>query len=431
MGNPLYNQDTTRLNQLSYMLSQEGNFTNRVITSPCGEALKIAGFVSKEGISNFFNIKTFECTLTIKQLINHFKAEQNSDEINEITKLQRDVDKARLNSLAPYLAKGKTIFPSLTIFVNEADVTTEAKIWDTEVVSLVVKSSSDRFIADGQGRFSAFSAHYTLLINQLQEAKQADDQTDNELVQNLEKTISELLSQTVAAKFIVTQTETVYEASSIVTQVFADYHLNLKKPSASTSLYFDQSTAYSRLLNTLAFNTRINGKLLIEYVTVTGRPKIGHLWTYEQLSKCILTIKGSTRGAFSTLLDDEVEFDKWQRILDAVLTKMLEALPLDTLETQGAHKEAIFTKALFATGYGYFAQSLLTHALTSGKTIDMSVFDKVSEMPLSTMNDAFWLDNKITEIGKSGASPIPKCDKRIGSTLCVELSVFPCKALMA
>lgn len=87
-----------------------------------------------------------------------------------------------------------------------------------------------------------------------------------------------------------TNTETLGNeiASTVMKQLFADYHKNLIKPNKSISKLFDSSTPFARLQSELLSAPFGNsGKMLGDRIELLGKIKRGNLWTFDQFTNMV------------------------------------------------------------------------------------------------------------------------------------------------
>ncbi|WP_025562890.1 DNA sulfur modification protein DndB [Psychromonas sp. SP041] len=401
---------------------------SRIMTSPIKKDLQLTLFKAQEGIMNLYpDIEVCEGIITTQELIEHFLVEQNADVIDEKYKMQRDVDKSRVNGHIDYVREGNTIYPSLTIFVNKLDIQEETTIGNRVVYIANLLSGSDRFLCDGQGRYSGNKHVYS-------EMESMGD--FNEMLR--------LGNQTFGFKVIITNSDTIYCKKEIVRTVFSDYHLNLKKPSTSLSLYFDGKTPYSKLMRSLIETTELAGKPLEKWISLNGTLKLGQMWKLDQFAKFIHTAMDKTKGQFNKDLKEQEVYDEVLSVLQVILPKALNNLPVNVLteDTEGSpnvpHDATLFGAALFSEGLGYLVRSIIDRSFITGK-LEISKLDALANLPLDNLYDKEWLKADIIMPNPNAASSarakefiiVKHSAKRIGSHLCEMLDVYPCKALRA
>lgn len=114
--------------------------------------LPLTLFKAKEGLSNKAGVTIYEGVITFAELAEHFPVEANSDVLNEQFKRQRDVDAGRVNALKRYWSEtDAAVFPNMTFFCNELSILQEMTIGNRPIITALLPSTADRFIADGQG----------------------------------------------------------------------------------------------------------------------------------------------------------------------------------------------------------------------------------------------------------------------------------------
>jgi len=391
---------------------------NNVMTAPSGKDLQLTLFCATEGLSNAHeNIEVFEGLITVGEICDSIQLENDSDYLCEQQKMQRDIAASRVNGIVNYLEEREdTVFPGITVFVSKLDITQEVTVGTRQMVIANIAQDYDRLCSDGQGRTSSF------LILKDKLVKSGDDNA-----------LDKLLSMTLNMKLIVTNTATIADVKSVVRQYFADLHLNLKRPSTSLSLYFDQSDPCSRLTRQLLEEIVVKKHVLIDLMALNGKIKDNQIWTLVQFKDFITTLTGKTPKELSRSLTDADVFNQWLGILKKVILNIFDALPIETLMSSTdvsynkSHKLAIFTKALFAKGLGYLGQSILDEAMNNGE-LNLDVIKELSALPLLDMNDIHWASCGVVD--ETSGKIIPKTDKKIGALLCRKLQVYPCAALM-
>lgn len=380
----------------------------KVMQSPSMESLELVLFKSKEGIEQL-GVTTYEGMLTFKELVQHTVVEANTDVLSEELKKQRDVDKPRVEGLKKYWKDSDgAVFPNMTFFANNLIINSTEKIGNRELVRATLDKFADRFISDGQGRKSFID----WLLTQEGSEKFED--------------------HTISFKLIVTHTDTLStpKASKIVKQVFADYHVSLKKPNKSISKYFDSASPFARLLNEL-MEVEVNGKLQ-KYIALHGKINRGQLWTFDQFTAMIQKFLKVTPSTANKMLACDETFQSTFELCEAFLCRVMNILPVEQLDVddfEEAHERLMFTKAIFVNALGYVGRSLFDEMLLdesktweSLKQLDFLQKDK---------KDKFWIKSKITMNDEGAIRIIKGTDKRFGALICRELRIFPCSELSA
>ncbi|MFY0667745.1 MAG: DGQHR domain-containing protein [Alteromonas stellipolaris] len=379
---------------------------SNIMTSPCGDHLSLVLFKGNEGIGNL-GVTTYEGMMTFGELAKHTRIEQNSDELDESLKCQRDVDNARVNGLKTYWENSKgTVFPNLTLFVNELDVNKTFSVAGRNMVEAIVDAGADRFISDGQGR--------TTFIKWLVAQPEGE----------------QFAGHTISFKLIVTHTKSLRteKAMTIMKQVFADYHVKLKKPNKSISKHFNTSCQLTRLTNELidALPESANGRIALH-----GKITKGKLWTYDQFATLIQRFLKITPSKASTILSDEASYKAIYADCLAFITQAMQVLPLKLLDDETvSHDKLMFTRAIFASALGYVGRSLYDEMLGSD-SMDPTWHKLVAlDMPIEDIKAKFWTEKKITFVDGDSIKVIKATDKRIGSLICQSMKIWPCPELM-
>ena len=379
------------------------------ITSPSGINLTLAMFKSKEGITQQ-NVDTFEGVMTFKELADSFGIEPNSDLVDEKYKRQRDVDTRRINGFKNYWESSKaTVFPNITIFVNEIDAIKEVDLAGKTLVSASLKPESSRLISDGQGR--------TTFIKWLLAQEQ----------------MTEFESHTIAYKLIVTNTPTLTceKSNTLIKQLFSDYHSNIVKPSQSISKYFDSSTPFSRLMNALLEIQLDDSHQLKDVISLNGKIKRGQVWNFVQLNSLVQKFLKVTPATANKQLADEQIYTCTLELCTNFLKQIFSQIPFSELDTDNylaVHEKVMYTKAVFANALGFVGRSLLDEMLIDYKR----TWDELSlELILEDKLDRFWTTSKVTLNDEGKITIIKGTERRIGALLCRELRIYPCTELLA
>lgn len=389
------------------------------IVSPVSLPLTVVSFRGTEGLSLHNECRIHEVTLTWQQLADHFECESNSTELSEHMKHQRDVSEkdARVKAMIAYVKeRPDTLFPSLTIFVNQAKVINRQNILnDIHLETIQIDADASRLICDGQGRTTAIKA--------------------------LLREYPDMGTRTISTKLIVTETKDLYEASAIIRQAFADLNGQTKKPDTSLSSYFDESKAFSRLVkDVVECQLNIEGIdapiLMRKLISLNGTIKAGQLYTLNQFSQSLCALLGTTKSKLNEALKDEDSYQSTKYLAVTFFTKAFAALPLKQLwhtapETYTAHhKSMMFTRDLFLKGLSHLGRSMLEESMVSedGK-VNWAALDVLKTLPLTTLDDPLWLNNQIAwkdDSMKVKSVKIYKAsDKKIGRVLCQKCRVFP------
>lgn len=384
----------------------------RKMVSPINKDLPLTLFVGNEGLTHHYKgTQSFEGVMTVKEFVEQFSCEKNSDLIDESEKMQRDVSEKdpRVKCMVTYVKKGASIFPNVTIFLNYLVILENIKVGCRDMVIASIHKDADRHITDGQGRHTTASIVLGL--------------DESELIN-----LNDFANHTISVKLVITNTETIYEARKMVRQVFSDYHIALKKPNSSISLYFDSSTPYGLLMNEL-MESELEGKPMHTWVASKGRVTGHQAWSLAQFANFVHTALGKTKSSLNKDLLDEDCYLETRNVLVDLLPMLISKLPLNSLinEEKGSHSKALFTKALFLTGFGYLVRSAIEDSLISGE-LNIEAFDQLQKLPLANMFDDSLREEKIVD---ENGKIISHSSKRIGSYLCNKIRIMPCALLTA
>lgn len=379
-----------------------------IMQSPAQTTLPLVLFKTKEGIERR-GVTTYEGVLTFAELAAHFEVEANADILPEAQKRQRDVDSSRINGLKRYWDTSEgTVFPSITIFVSDLQVTREIQVGSRTLVEAELAADADRFLCDGQGRTT--------------------------LIKHLMSTAPEAGTHTIACKLIVTHSEdlSVEPASVIIKQCFSDYHAKVKVPSKSLSKHFDSSTPVARLFNELLeIRVGTDQTLLRDRIGLHGKIRFGTWCTFEQFSQMITRLLGSAQSVLNKQLADQQVYDQSFALCEGFLTRLGELLPFTELDTEqylARHEQLMWTKAIFVSALGYVGKSLVEEMVADGQ-FSWERF-KTLQMPIASKDDKYWASHKVTLHDGDRVTIIKGTDRRIGALICRELRVLPCEELM-
>lgn len=379
------------------------------MTSPCGHPLNLLLVKTKEGIERR-GVTTYEATVSFKELVANFPIEDNV--LPEDLKRQREVDAARVNGIRKYWANSEApVFPGMIMFANDIEIVRHHTIAGKSLIEAVLKPTSDRFIADGQGR--------TSFIKSLLETEQGVDFED----------------YTVSFKLVVTHTDDLIceSAATVIRQLFSDLHCNLKKPSKSISKLFDTSTPLSRLQSAV-LDFDVGGVKLSKRIALHGKLRTGQIWTFEQLCQCVSKLLGSPPAQLNKELADEKVYEGALALCKAFLTRVGAILPMHELDCEKyveKHESLMFTKAIFCSALGYVGKSVLDEMILDETLTWEKALPSLPVQLLTPKEDKFWLTQKIVMNDEGRTKIIKGTEKRIAGLICRELRIYPCQELAA
>ena len=379
------------------------------MTSPCGRPLQLLLVKTKEGIERR-GVTTYEATVSFKDLVDHFPIEDNV--LPENLKRQRQVDASRVAGIRKYWANSEApVFPGMIMFANELQIVGHHTIAGKSLVEAVLNPTSDRFIADGQGR--------TSFIKSLLDTEQGVDFED----------------YTVSFKLVVTHTGDLIceSAATVIRQLFSDLHCNLKKPSKSISKLFDTSTPLARLQSAV-LDFDVGGVKLSKRIALHGKLRTGQIWTFEQLCQCISKLLGSPPAQLNKELANEQVYEGALGLCKAFLTRVGAILPMHELDCDNyveKHDSLIFTKSIFCSALGYVGKSVLDEMVLDNTLTWEKALPSLPDEFLKPKDDKFWLVQKVVMLDEGRSKIIKGTEKRIAGLICRELRIYPCQELAA
>ena len=377
--------------------------TYQKITAPNDKDLDLVLRIGNEGIMTS-GVRVFEGVITGRQLANFFPIEASSDFYPEELKRQRDLEKSRAKKLIHYFdTRIDTVLPSLTIFVSHLSNEEIVYINNTAFLTAILPANADRLIADGQNRCNLYQS-----------------QTD-----------PAILEQTVAVKFICTDSCSLEENTGAIRQLFSDYHSKLIKPKDALNLYYNSSEPYCELLRKF-LDIEIKGSPLKTFVSTTGTLRCQQYILYNQLSSFItLFIKTSplkiNNGLKSNPEAESLYFDR----ISSMFKTLFEIFPVIDTSTDSL----MFTKSIFLKATMLVARSILEESLDDGIQPDWNRLNRLSELPLTDMTDKFWIDaGSVKERdpeskSKNSHTMVSKSEQALARKLCRFLKIQPCEAI--
>lgn len=393
------------------------NLEHVIKKAPCGEAIELVGFVAKEGLGISHNATILECQMTMAELVDQIELEKNSSEMNEWDKTQRDVKSIRVKGLKDYATtREDTFFPGMILFVAEAEELELRTYGGRDLMKIRILPEADRHMADGQGRVA--------LANALRKKKK---------YRNFD-------SHTFNVKVIIPHTATLLECKEMMRQVFADLHVNVKKPNASINLLFNAKDPVNSLIQgvmdiDLPFDDSLKLKDLI---AGHGNLGVGKIWKYRQLADSLRYLFKSDKKELHASLADDQSFLKMLDIAKNFFIKLLSSLPIsELLQQSDIHSwkkywdKSLYTKSTFLYGAALVGRSLIEQADREGRDVAWEQLEDLIELPTNTMDDELWIDNKICIRTSSETIKLIKgSQKEIGTVICNKLNIYPCASLL-
>lgn len=371
------------------------------------QSVKLLCISGKEGIGT-----THLCKVSYGQYCAITSVEDT--ELDEKDRMQRIVQQSRAKGVTDYLSeRDNTVFPEAVLVVGSEAVITSVIGPDSDAeengsyLSIIeIPSFADRFLVDGQGRRVG-----------IEEALRLKEQ---------------LVSHHLDLKIVQVQTESVYESASYVRQIFADFHLHMKKPSKSQSIYFDNECPLYVFTTELMSIVDRMGTPLSKAVAVEGRLGHGQFMNMATLSDFVCAFVGDSPARVKKLFEDSDKYDYYLLEIARFIEALYGHLPYKSLLT--ATKEVwrstvdgnlaccvIGLKAL-----GMLGNSLHVDAKLSGKDeFDCKPLEKLREIPFSDREHPLWLNHQIYQRVDGKTKIVKGSERRLARLLCIELRVIP------
>lgn len=334
-------------------------------------------------------------------------------ELDEKSRMQRLVQTSRAKGVTDYLVeRDNTVFPEAVLILgNEAILSPiQGDIGNTEnngtsLSILNIDKSVDRFIVDGQGR--------RLGIQDAMQVKQAI--ADNHL----------------DLKVVIAPTDVIYDSAEFVRQIFADFHLHLKKPTKSQSIYFNGECplhVFSKELMTIVDRM---GTPLSKAVAIEGRLNQGQFMNMATLADIVCAFIGDSPTKVKKLLADIEKYDYYLMEIARFIQCLYEHLPYEALlsaskaewkaEIDGNLSMCVIgLKALAMVG-----NSLHVDALHNGSDeFDATSLAKLAELPFSDREDPLWINAQIYQRLDGKVKIVKGSERRLARLLCTQLRII-------
>ncbi|USD35618.1 MULTISPECIES: DNA sulfur modification protein DndB [Vibrio] len=335
-----------------------------------------------------------------------------SAELDEKQRMQRLVQSSRAKGVTDYLVeRNNTVFPEAVLVVGSEAVITPvnapiSKQENGTSLSLVeIGPEVDRFIVDGQGRRLG--------------------------IENALALKESLAGNHLDLKVVQVATEVIYDSASFVRQIFSDFHLNLRKPSKSQSIYFDSECPLYVFTTELMTIVDRMGVPLSRAVAVEGRLSQGQFMNMATLSDFVCGFIGDTPARVKKLLADSTKYDYYLLEVARFIECLYAQFPYESLlsANKDVWKEAIDTnlsccviglKALAMVG-----NSLHVDAQLSGKDdFDARPLAKLAELPFADREDPLWLNSQIYQRIDNKVKIVKGSERRLARLLCTQLRII-------
>lgn len=381
--------------------------TYQRIVAPNNQDLEVVLNIGNEGIMSK-GVRVFEGTITGWQLANYFSIESSSEFYPEELKRQRDLEKSRSKKLVEYFdTRCDTVLPSITIFISELVNEEIFTIRGKELLAATIPADADRLIADGQNRWNLYNSQ--------------DDEG--------------VLEQTIGVKFICADSDSLKDKTSVIRQLFSDYHSNLIKPKTALNLYYNSNDPYCQLLRKF-LDVGVEGAQLKDFVSTTGKLKGKQFLLYNQLSDLICLFAKTTPARLNKELKEKPDVESsYAASIGNVLETFFNYLPMVSAEDTNMAPNYMFTKAIFLKACMYVARSILEESIEDGVQPDWSRMSRISELPLLDMSDKFWISagavkqKEKESKAKNEFTMVSKSEQSLARKLCRVLKIQPCEAI--
>jgi len=362
----------------------------------------------KEGIGYSYSTK-----LSYAQCVEFLDIEDET--IPERERLQRNADKPRVNSISDYLVnRDNTFFPSVILVASQIELEPlDIVFGEVKLFKAVLKAQTDRLLIDGQGRLSG--------------------------IRKALKIRPEIAQHHLDVKIVVVNTDSIRKSSKFVTQIFADLHLNLKRPNSSQSIWFDSETHLSRLANDVLETTDKMGLPFANAISVNGKLSKGQIFTLANLSDfiAIMTASSTSKKTVNTVLAEEENYELYKILIAQYINALYLALPFEqiqNLETDSwkfVLNTNILTSAIGFKALAWVGRSIIEDALESDSSeLNFCTLKKITDLPISDKSNDLWLKKGIFNKEIDGKIKIVKSsEKRLASVICQSIRLLPAAEL--
>ncbi|GGB52958.1 hypothetical protein GCM10011607_11810 [Shewanella inventionis] len=388
-------------------IEQEMHIPNYSITAHSDLSMLV--MAGQEGIGQTFNTK-----LTYAQCVEFIDIEDET--IPERERLQRNADKLRVNAICEYLIKrNNTFFPGVILVVSQLDLTPlDIDFGSVKLYKAVLQAGTDRLMIDGQGRLSGITKALTVR--------------------------PDLAEHHLDVKIVVVGTNKIRDSSKFVTQIFADLHLNLKRPNSSQSIWFDSETRLSCLANDIMDTTDQLGLPFAGGVAVNGKLSTGQIFTLANVSDFISIIVASStsKKAVNSVLSEEDSYELYKVLIAQYIEKLYSVLPFAEIHNSdlGAWKQAlnsnILTCAIGLKALAWVGRSIIEDALENGLSeLNFAPLERIGELPICDKSNELWLKKGVFNKEIDGKIKIVKSsEKRLAAVICQSIRLLPAAELV-
>lgn len=370
------------------------------------EDLSILVFSGQEGIG-----ETHLGKLTYEQYCSITAIEDS--QIEEKERLQRLVQNARAKGITDYaLEREDSIFPEVVVVLGSDAILTpvtypsEGKVANGIALNqLTISKYTDRFIVDGQGR--RLGIERALLVKE------------------------QLKHHHIDVKFWIAPTPLIYDSANKVRQIFADFHLKLRKPSLSQSIYFDKADP----LNVFAWEvmqiTTKRGVPLRDAIAIEGRLAHGQFLNMATLVDFCCCYIGDSPAKVRQALSDKDVYDHYLLEISDYWLELYRHLRYESL-ISGPKSFWVnqISNNLFCCVIGLKALALLGNSISTDakaqghSNVDFSSISKLVELPMLDKSHQLWTKNQIYQTIENKHVIVKGSERRLARLLCTELRVI-------
>ncbi|MCG9575412.1 DGQHR domain-containing protein [Vibrio tubiashii] len=375
--------------------------------------INLSVYRAVEGLKPSFDV--FEGIITVKDYIEGFECELNSNEMSEYDKCQRDVTASRTKGIEEYLDEPENGFTGVVCFFNTASVVQEVALGNHIATLISIPKHASRHITDGQGRHTAFVNHLAKLELK---GKQAF--------------VDAFLKRTLGIKVVVTNTTHVLDAKDSIRKFFADVHLNLKKPATTLSLFFS-GDPLSQLMRSVSVHVEVSGKSLYDRLSTTKTLSQNQIMDYSHFRTLVCRIMNVTPKKATAALADSSVLETQRQVCSKLIVEAYRHIDVTAVDGEAfaqCRDSAMFNKALFVAALGRVIRSMIETATSTSSKVNYSPLSGLASLPLATMDDRFWIDAGIVnKKPDQSVTIVPKCEMQLALLLCETLGIELSEAL--
>lgn len=323
---------------------------------------------------------TYNLSLSLVQFTSCFGI--SPTDVEEYDRLQRIPTQSRIKDMTKYLLERKnTIFPQVICVVTKAEFEPieglDCGNGVNTIGKLSISGDDERQLVDGQGR---------LLSSQ----------------EVMEVAYEFFKGRSIDMKVVVTNTNTLLEASTMIRQIFSDIHKRVKKPNSSINLHFDSSESSSTFPVKAVEHFRDNNLKFDKWISLDGNSN--RIWTLAQFKNFLCRFTGLSSTAINTEFANNPEFAKmYINFLPDLLNPIakISAFKNITADTKlsDLKNENLLCCAIGIDAIGILGNLIITLATNDNTPPDFSPLDKITDIDFSKDSKLF-VGTVVDEKGK-------------------------------